>query len=51
MALKGGISLAPGYVFSATKQYRNFIRLNASELSYQIERALDRLGDLIGELD
>jgi len=50
LALKGGITLTPGYVFSATQQYRNFIRLNAAEWSYPIERALERLGDMITEL-
>ena len=29
-ALQAGITLAPGYMFSATEQYRNFIRLNAA---------------------
>ncbi|MCJ7436059.1 MAG: PLP-dependent aminotransferase family protein, partial [Anaerolineales bacterium] len=30
MALQGGITLAPGYVFSATRQFPNFVRLNAA---------------------
>jgi len=49
-ALKGGITLAPGHVFSATWQYSNFIRLNAAAFNYPIERALERLGEIIGTL-
>jgi DNA-binding transcriptional MocR family regulator len=49
-ALKVGITLAPGYVFSATNQYRNFIRLNAAVWSYQVERAIETLGGLIAEM-
>jgi DNA-binding transcriptional MocR family regulator len=50
LALQGGITLTPGYVFSATRQFRNFIRLNAAEWSYPIERGLERLGDMVTEL-
>jgi DNA-binding transcriptional MocR family regulator len=50
LALKGGITLTPGHVFSATHQFQNFIRLNAAEWSYPIERALERLGEMITEL-
>jgi DNA-binding transcriptional MocR family regulator len=50
LALKEGITLAPGYSFSTTDQYRNFIRLNASEWSYRIERAIEKLGEIITEL-
>ncbi len=50
LALKGGITLSPGYIFSPTKQFRNFIRLNAADWSYEIESALERLGDMITEL-
>jgi DNA-binding transcriptional MocR family regulator len=50
MALKGGITLAPGDVFSATHQFPNFIRLNAAEFNYSIERAIERLGEMIVEL-
>lgn len=50
LALQGGITLTPGYLFSATSQFRNFIRLNAAEWSYSIERALERLGDMVAEL-
>ncbi len=50
LALKGGITLAPGHVFSATHQFSNFIRLNAAAFNYSIERALERLGEMIGGL-
>ena len=50
LALKGGITLAPGYVFSATNQFPGFIRLNASGWSFPVEKALERLGEMIEEL-
>lgn len=46
-ALEEKITLAPGYVFSATNQYANFIRLNAAEFSYAIERSLEKLGSIL----
>jgi len=49
-ALLGGITLAPGHVFSATYQYSNFIRLNAATFDYSMERALEHLGAMIKEL-
>jgi DNA-binding transcriptional MocR family regulator len=49
-ALQGGITLAPGHVFSATYQYSNFIRLNAATFDYSTERALEHLGTMIKEL-
>jgi DNA-binding transcriptional MocR family regulator len=49
-ARQAGITLAPGYIFSPTQQFPNFIRLNASEFSYSTERALERLGGMISEL-
>jgi DNA-binding transcriptional MocR family regulator len=48
-ALKAGITLAPGYMYSATEQYRNFIRLNAAWWSYEMDRAMKRLGELVAE--
>jgi DNA-binding transcriptional MocR family regulator len=48
-ALQSGITLAPGYMFSATEQYRNFIRLNAAWWSYVAERAMQHLGELVAE--
>jgi len=47
IALQGGITLAPGHVFSATYQFSNFIRLNAAAYDYSTERALERLGKMV----
>ena len=46
-ALRAGITLAPGYLFSPSQRFKNFIRLNASAWNDEIERAIIRLGDLI----
>jgi DNA-binding transcriptional MocR family regulator len=48
-ALRSGITLTPGHIFSATQRYRNFIRLNAAFWSTREERAIERLGELIGD--
>lgn len=48
-ALKAGITLAPGYIFSATEQYKNFIRLNAAWWSYEADRAMRHLGELVAK--
>ena len=50
LALKAGIAITPGYIFSATHRYRNFIRLNAANWSDEAERATRRLGELIAAL-
>jgi DNA-binding transcriptional MocR family regulator len=49
-ARQAGITLAPGYVFSATQQFPNFIRLNAAEFTYSTERAVERLGGMVTEM-
>jgi DNA-binding transcriptional MocR family regulator len=46
-ALAAGITVAPGYIFSATPKYRNFIRLNAAYMNFAGERALAKLGDMV----
>ncbi|MGE5072036.1 MAG: PLP-dependent aminotransferase family protein [Anaerolineae bacterium] len=48
-ARQAGITLAPGYVFSPTQQFPDFIRLNAAEFNYATERAVERLGAMISE--
>lgn len=48
-ALRAGISIAPGYMFSTTQKYRNFIRLNAAYWSYSTLGAVERLGQLVKE--
>ncbi len=50
IALMGGITLAPGQLFSATNQFPNFIRLNAAEFNYTTERAMESLGEMIVNL-
>ncbi len=50
LALQGGITITPGYLFSPTNQFSNFVRLNAAAWNYPIERALERLGDMVIEL-
>ena len=49
-ALDVGVAITPGYLFSATEQYSNFIRLNAANWSDKAERAIQRLGRLIPQL-
>ncbi|MEZ0396759.1 MAG: PLP-dependent aminotransferase family protein [Anaerolineales bacterium] len=49
-ALKARITLTPGYLFSASQQFRNFVRLNAASWSLDIERAIQSLGLLVGEM-
>jgi DNA-binding transcriptional MocR family regulator len=44
-ALAKGISIAPGPIFSARKQYRNCLRLNCANLwSEKVEQAVAKLG-------
>ena len=50
LALKNNITITPGYLFSPTNQFSNFIRLNAAAWTYPIERAVRRLGELVVEL-
>ena len=50
LAIKEGITLTPGYLFSPSNQFRNFIRINAADWSYKIDHALETLGDIIAEL-
>src|SRR5512139_3703391 len=48
-AMTEKISIAPGPLFSAKQQYKNFIRLNCGNpWTDQIERALRKLGEIIG---
>ena len=47
-ALEAGITIAPGPMFSARRQFGNFIRLNYGHpWSAQIEGAIRRLGQLL----
>ncbi len=48
-ALAQGISIAPGYMFSVTPKYRNYIRLNAAFWSYRALGALENLARLVAQ--
>jgi DNA-binding transcriptional MocR family regulator len=48
-ALRVGVTLAPGYIFSASQKFSNFIRLNAAVWSKEVERAIGRLGELAAQ--
>lgn len=51
LALKDGIGVAPGPMFSASNRYRNCMRVNCGvPWSDRTERALARLGELVHEL-
>lgn len=47
VALSVGITLAPGHVFSASNQFTSFIRLNAAEYNFIVEKALETLGNIV----
>jgi DNA-binding transcriptional MocR family regulator len=47
LALKNNITITPGYLFSPTNQFSNFIRLNAAAWTYPIERAVEKLGEIV----
>lgn len=49
-ALKKGISLAPGTLFSSGARFRNCIRLNAAFWSERVEQALETVGGMAGEM-
>jgi len=49
-ALRSGITIAPGPIFSARQRYRNFIRLNAALWSDRIKEAIENLGRLATKL-
>jgi DNA-binding transcriptional MocR family regulator len=49
-ALKKGITIAPGLIFSASRKYRNYIRLNAAYWSERIEKSLAVIGGLASAL-
>ena len=45
-ALRAGVSIAPGALFTISDDYRNCLRLNATYWSEQIDQALRTLGAL-----
>ena len=51
LALAENISLTPGMMFSATRKYRNFIRVNCGHpWDQRIEDAVVRLGQLVASM-
>lgn len=46
LALRAGITIAPGQIFSAAMKYPNFIRLNSAYWSKEIEDAIAVIGSL-----
>ena len=49
-ALKNGISIAPGTLFSTAGRYGNCIRLNAAFWSERVEQALETVGGMAGRM-
>ncbi len=49
-ALKQGIAITPGHLFSTGKRYHHFIRLNAATWSADAKPAIQRLGQLITKM-
>ncbi len=49
-ALKEGIAITPGHLFSSGDRYRNFIRLNAANWSDKVAPAIQRLGRVIEKM-
>jgi DNA-binding transcriptional MocR family regulator len=48
LALNSGITIAPGPMFSARRQFRNFIRLNYGHpWTAEMDKAIRRLGEII----
>ncbi len=50
-AVKDGITIAPGPIFSASGKYANFVRLNAAFWSERTEGAVATLGRLAAAMD
>lgn len=48
-ALRAGIAIMPGHLFSAADRYHDFIRLNAAFWSSETEAAVRRLGKMVKE--
>jgi DNA-binding transcriptional MocR family regulator len=49
-ALKEGIAITPGHLFSTGDRYHNFIRLNAANWSDEATPAIQRLGRVIDRM-
>ena len=49
-AVRSGITLAPGPIFSARQKYRHFIRLNTAFWTERVESAIETLGRLAADM-
>lgn len=50
-AISKGISITPGILFSATRRYRNFIRMNCGHpWTPELEAAVETLGNIIADM-
>lgn len=49
-ALQHGVAITPGYLFSATDRYKNFIRLNACRWSDEIRDGVRKLGRMVRDM-
>ena len=49
-AIREGISLAPGEIFSQDDSFENYIRLDAGCYTDELKPAIKRLGEIINEL-
>ncbi len=47
VALENNITITPGHLFSPTNRFSNFIRLNAAAWTLPIERAVEKLGEIV----
>lgn len=49
-ALREGVRVAPGYIFSNSDRYNHYLRLNCSlPFNAEVDRALQRLAAIVGE--
>jgi DNA-binding transcriptional MocR family regulator len=49
-ALRKGIAVAPGPIFTSGDGFRNCLRLNAAFWSEQVEKAIETLGEMAGSI-
>lgn len=51
LAVEKGIGITPGFLFSATRKYKNFIRINCGNpWTEQLEAAIETLADIVKSL-
>jgi DNA-binding transcriptional MocR family regulator len=49
-ALRKGIAVAPGPIFTSGDGFRNCLRLNAAYWTEQVEKAMEKLGEIAGSI-